>query len=67
MYQSAQAAENGGPPRPESWEELHFQELQLRSASDEFQKGQESCIKWKWLITTELLMDFRRVVPVENG
>lgn len=34
IYQSAQAAENGGPPRPARWEELHFQELQLRSASD---------------------------------
>lgn len=34
VYQSAQAAENGSPPRPARWEELHFQELQLRSASD---------------------------------
>lgn len=66
-YQSAQAAENGGPPRSAPWEELHFQELQLRSASDELQEGQGSCMKWRWPITTVLLMDFRRAVLVENG
>lgn len=71
-YQSAPAAADSDPPRPAPGEELHLQELQLRSALDEeLQEGQGGLMKWrrttKNLITTKcLLMDFRSAALVEN-
>ncbi|KAF2983413.1 hypothetical protein EK904_008686 [Melospiza melodia maxima] len=38
---SAQAAEDGGPPRTAPWEELHFQELQLRCPCTSESSGME--------------------------